>query len=183
MACQRDWTWVSEQPFLVGQSKVFTEGKPLPKDLDQAAGVAGRKDVVIDPNDGNKYQGNKIGRQDANRANTPISFKTPSRDNLGQPQMGTLGNEKSSLPHTFNPRMKLNLNQESSSSPSESFIFTPGPKNNNLEDKEDANCTVPTKVSSSAVVESDESDDLEDLTKSLAELTRLLASTTPVSFL
>ena len=166
MACQRDWTWVSEQPFLVGQSKVFTEGKPLPKDLDQAAGVAGRKDVVIDPNDGNKYQGNKIGRQDANRANTPISFKTPSRDNPGQPQMGTLGNEK-----------------ESSSSPSVSFIFTPGPKNNNLEDKKDANCTVPTKVSSSAVVESDESDDLEDWTKSLAELTRLLESTTPVSFL
>ena len=30
MACYRDETWVSEQSFLIGDSKVFTSGKPDP---------------------------------------------------------------------------------------------------------------------------------------------------------
>ena len=31
MACQMEKAWVSEKPFLVGDSNVFTEGKPMPK--------------------------------------------------------------------------------------------------------------------------------------------------------
>ncbi len=31
MACYADKEWVSEKPFLVGDSKTFTPGKPMPK--------------------------------------------------------------------------------------------------------------------------------------------------------
>ena len=31
MACYADKDWVSEKPFLVGDSKTFTPGKPMPK--------------------------------------------------------------------------------------------------------------------------------------------------------
>ena len=32
LACLKDLTWVSEQPFLIGDSNTFTEGKPMPRE-------------------------------------------------------------------------------------------------------------------------------------------------------
>ena len=43
-ACLTDWTWVSEKPFLVGESQSFTPGKPLPSDETRSA----RRSIQMD---------------------------------------------------------------------------------------------------------------------------------------
>ena len=87
LACQRDNTWVSEQPFLVGDSTTFTEGRPLPRDpqdetmmTDQTkVEVEDQPDTTMETDDVRCQMEDEItfgGQEAPGDPNTPMASKT-----------------------------------------------------------------------------------------------------------
>ena len=65
LACQRDHTWVSERPFLVGECNIFNEDKPLPrKQVETVPGQAGTKQEGSAPCDSTNPAASRVLKKD-----------------------------------------------------------------------------------------------------------------------
>merc|ERR1719402_833 len=95
-SCHRDLVWVSEQPFLVGESTTVTTGKPMPsvenKDVELTV-VEENKDVTITSSDENNSRSR---RRESDEITFGSQVNTSGNTNMGNTSIPRSNNRRSS---------------------------------------------------------------------------------------